>query len=126
MKRLWIAVGLLLTLSSVALAGSRYLDHFASQMNLLLEQAEAQAEAGNWEQASELTEQALDIWDRHGSFLYTVLRHTDIDQVDTGFQEVLEFLQCQEDGEYSAANARLIAQVRLIAEMEQLTLRNLM
>ena len=40
--------------------------------------------------------------------------------------EVLEFLTCQESGEYSAANAVLIAHIRLLSDMERLTPRNLL
>ena len=91
-----------------------------------LVQAEVQAEAGNWEEAGRLTKEALDVWTSHDMYLYTVLRHSDTDQIHTGFREVQEFINCQEGGEYSAANARLISQVELLYEMEQFNLKNLL
>ena len=48
------------------------------------------------------------------------------DRIYTGFQEVLEFLTCQEAGEYSAANARLMTQISLLYEAEQFTLKNVL
>ena len=57
-------------------------------------------------------------------YLHVTLRHSDTDLIHVGFQEVLEFIECQEGGEYSAANARLAAQIQLIYESEQLTLKN--
>ena len=92
----------------------------------LLEQAEARAETGDWEEARVLTEQALTQWQSRDSYLHILLRHSDTDQIYTGFQEVLEFLTCQEAGEYSAANARLMTQISLLYEAEQFTLKNVL
>lgn len=39
---------------------------------------------------------------------------------------MLEFLTCQEAGEYSAANARLMTQISLLYEAEQFTLKNVL
>ena len=48
------------------------------------------------------------------------------DSIYTSFREVVEFLDSREQGEYSAANARLIALIELLNESEQLTLKNIL
>lgn len=126
MKRLWIAVAILCVVFAATLYSSHYLNGFANEMADLLVLAEQRAEDGDWEQADRLTGEALDIWDAHDLYLYTTLRHADTDQVHTGFREVQEFINCQEGGEYSAANAKLIAQIELLWEMEQFSLKNLL
>ena len=126
MKRLWFAVAVMAVLFTATLLNSQYLQRFATGLSDHLVQAEVQAEAGNWEEAGRLTKEALDVWPRHDMYLYTVLRHSDIDQIHTSFREVQEFINCREGGEYSAASARLIAQVELLYEMEQLHLKNLL
>lgn len=126
MKRLWIAVGLLCAVFAATLCSSFYLKSFTNDMTGLLTQAEANAETGDWGGAEGLTKSALEIWQQHDMYLYTFLRHSDTDQVHTGFREVQEFINCQESGEYSAANARLIAQIELLYEMEQFSLKNLL
>ena len=126
MKRLWFAVAVMAVIFTATLFNSHYLKGFATGLTDLLVRAESQAEAGNWQEADRLTREALDSWDRHDMYLYTMLRHADTDQVHTGFREVQEFINCQEGGEYSAANARLIAQVELLYEMEQFNLKNLL
>lgn len=123
MKRLWFAVGVMAVLFTATLLNSRYLRNFSAGLTDRLVQAEVQAEAGNWEEAGRLTKEALDVWTSHDMYLYTVLRHSDTDQIHTGFREVQEFINCQEGGEYSAANARLISQVELLYEMEQFNLK---
>ena len=120
MKRLWIAALLLAVLFGATLCNNLYLRGFTGALNTLLEQAEARAETGDWEEAHVLTEQALTQWQSRDSYLH------DTDQIYTGFQEVLEFLTCQEAGEYSAANARLMTQISLLYEAEQFTLKNVL
>lgn len=126
MKRLWIAVALLAALFVSTLFSSQYLKSLATDLTGTLEQAETMAEQGDWSGAGRLTQEAQARWKNHDMYLYTMLRHSDTDLVETGFREVQEFIDCQEGGEYSAANARLIAQIELLYEMEQFTLKNLL
>ncbi len=126
MKRLWAAVGLLLVMLAGTLSHSFYLSHFTGELICLLEEAEAQAEREDWTSARELTQAARDRWDGQSSYLHFTLRHDETDVIYTGFREVAEFLQCEEGGEYSAANARLIANLELMAEAEQLTIKNIL
>ena len=126
MKRVWIAIGLLLIIMAGTLAHSFHIASFTHDLSLLLEAAEAEAEQGYWDKAEELTEIAHDKWDQHSTYLHITLRHTETDEVYTGFREVAEFIQCREGGEYSAANARLIASLELLSEAEQLTLKNVL
>ena len=126
MKRLWIACGILIAVFAATLFNAHYLKGFTTQLTDLLTRAEAAAEVQSWEEAATLTKQAYEKWEGNDAYLHIMLRHSDTDQVHTGFQEVLEFIQCREGGEYSAANAKLIAQIDLLYEAEQLTLKNVL
>ena len=119
MKRLWIACAILALLLAATLWNAGRLERFTASLTDLLEQAEAQAEGEAWREA-------YDRWESRSTSLHITLRHSDTDDIQTGFQEVLEFLQCQEAGEYSAANARLIARLELLSEAEQLSLENIL
>ena len=126
MKRLVICAGILIFLLAATLVNSWALERTSNRLSDLLEQAESLAESGDWAQAEALTLQAQQSWTDASDYLYIVLRHSDTDQVDTGFREVLELLRCRESGEYSSVNSRLTAQIRLLSEMEQFTLKNLL
>ena len=126
MKRLWIACAILAMLLAATLWNAGRLERFTASLTDLLEQAEAQAEGEAWREAYALTRLAYDRWESRSTSLHITLRHSDTDDIQTGFQEVLEFLQCQEAGEYSAANARLIARLELLSEAEQLSLENIL
>jgi len=126
MKRLWIALALLAAVFGCTLYNSWYLEGLAEEVCGLLTQAEGQAEAGQWEQAEQLTAAARRRWEEKDVYLHITLRHGDIDQIYTSFREVGEFLACEEQGEYSAANARLIVLLELLGETEKLTLKNVL
>lgn len=126
MKRAWIAGGVLVLLLAVSWWNAWYIQSFSEELSTALAQAEDAAEAGDWETAGLLTLDAQKRWEGASRYLYTVLRHSDTDQVEIEFQAVLEWIECREDGEYSSANAELMAQLELIAGMEQPTIKNLL
>ena len=126
MRRLWIACGILAALFAAALYNTWHLDRLTASLSDQLTRAEACAEAGNWEEAARLTEEAFDEWDSHTVYLHVLLRHADTDEVYTSFREVEGFLRTREPQEYAASNARLIARLELVASMEQFNLQNLL
>lgn len=126
MKRIWIAAAILLAILAGTLAHSAYLTTFTRELTVLLEEAEANAEREDWDAAARLTQDVCDRWQEKDLYLHITLRHDETDIIYTGLQEVTEFIQCREGGEYSAANARLIANLELMAEAEQLSLKNIL
>ena len=126
MKRLWIAVLLLAALLGATLANAWYLGHLTGELTTALEEAEKLAEGGDWTGAQAATEDAFQRWNSHEIYLHILLRHADTDQIYAGFQEALEYLDCREAGEYSAANARLMLRLGLLSEAERLTLKNVL
>ena len=99
MKRLWIAAALLAAAVVLALWNSWHLKSYLTRVSDLLDHAEVLAEEGDWDGAQRLTQDAYSRWDQRSCYFYTVLRHADTDEVYTGFQEVQEYLSCQEAGE---------------------------
>lgn len=126
MKPLWIASAMLAAVLCATLYNSWYMARLSDELTVTLIQAETLAERGEWGRAEALTRQAYDRWESQDYYLHITLRHTDTDQIHSGFREVLEFITCQEEGEYSAANARLITQIELVAGAEHPTLKNIL
>lgn len=118
MRKGWIAVALLAALLALSGWHTWRLWELTDELTATLEQAEALAEDEEWERAENLTQQAREHWDRQDLHLHVTLDHAVVDEIDAGFSEVLEFLRCQESGEYSAANARLVTELKLLGEME--------
>ena len=126
MKRLWISGGVLALLMAAALWNAWYIGRVTGTLNGTLARAEARVEEGNWEEALRTTQEARAQWDACSNYLYIVLRHSDTDQVEEGFETVVAYLEQRDLDEYAAANAQLMAQIGLLYDMEALTLRNLL
>ena len=126
MKRLWIAAGLLVLLLGASLANAWYSQSLTGDMTDRLRQAQSLAEGENWDQAEAVTRQVYEDWQDHHFYLHTLMRHSDTDQVLRAFRQVLEYLRLQEPDQYNAANADLMAQLELLAEMEQATIVNVL
>lgn len=128
MKRLSISAGLIALLAVVSALHVWHLNDFTGQLAGLLTQAQEQVELENWEEAARLTRQVKDRWMEHESYLHITLRHADTDAIQISMDEVLAFLEGDErqPAEYAAVNARLLGQLRLLAEAELPTLTNLL
>ena len=126
MKRLWIAAGLLLVLLTASLANAWYARKVTGGMNDQLGQAQGLAENGDWARAEGLTRQVYEDWQDRHFYFHTLMRHSDTDQVLRAFRAVLEYIQLQEPDQYNAANADLMAQLELLAEMEQAAVVNVL
>ena len=123
MKRLWIAAALLAFLLGASLANAWYSQSLTGDMTDRLRQAQSLAEGENWDQAEAVTRQVYEDWQDHHFYLHTLMRHSDTDQVLRAFRQVLEYLRLQEPDQY---NADLIAQLELLAEMEQASVVNVL
>ena len=126
MKRLWIAAALLAFLLGASLANAWYSQSLTGDMTDRLRQAQSLAEGENWDQAEAVTRQVYEDWQDHHFYLHTLMRHSDTDQVLRAFRTVLEYLRLQEPDQYNAANADLMAQLELLAEMEQASVVNVL
>lgn len=127
MKRAWIAGSILVLLFAAVLWSSLRLEQLTENITASLHQAQGMAEKGNWEAAARATQDAERSFQEKSFSIHITLRHNDIDAVETSFREVEQLLAHRERlGEYTAANARLIAQLELLAESEHLSLRNIL
>ena len=126
MKRLYIAAALLALLLGLSLVNGWYSERLTGEMREQLRQAQRLAEEEDWGRAEAVTRQVYEDWQNRHFYLHTTMRHSDTDQVLRGFRTVLEYVRLQEPDQYNAANADLIAQLELLAEMEQPTLTNVL
>ena len=126
MKRLYIAAALLILLLGASLTNGWYAQNITGEMCKELRQAQLLAEVEDWSQAESITRQVYEDWQGRHFYFHTLMRHSDTDQVLRTFRSVLEYLRLQEPDQYNAANADLMAQLELLAEMEQATIVNVL
>ena len=126
MRRICISVAVLAALFCGTLFNTHYLNNYTRDLIGLLSEAEACASMGDWDTASDKTDAALERWHSREGYLHVILQHKDTDEILLNFQEVRQLIAHQEEGgEYAAANAKLIARIGLLYEMEPFSLKNL-
>lgn len=126
MRRLWMAVLLLVLLITLCLGNAWYSLTLTRQLADQLTQAQALVEKDQWDEARSITQKVYDSWNSHHFYLHVFLRHSDTDQILRTFRQVLQYLQLEELDQYAAANADLTAQLELLSEMEQPSLVNIL
>ena len=126
MRRLWIAAGLVGLLLAASLANAWYAQKITDDMGRRLERAQELAQGEDWGEAERIPRQVFQDWEERHFYFHTLMRHSDTDEILRAFREVLEYLEVREIDQYRAANADLVAQLELLAEMEQATLVNVL
>ncbi len=126
MRRLWSSLLILALLLSVTLYHTFRLNQFTTRLSQLLTQSEILAESGHWADASHMVDQVVSEWTEAGTYLHTTLQHADIDEIVLSLGELQEYIEHQELDQCTALTANLVAQLGLLSEMEQLTLRNIL
>ena len=126
MKRLVCAAAILVLVFAGTLYTGEYLSGLVGGSRDDLIHSGELAEQGDWAQALRITEQAYSAWLENDFWLHVLLHHKDIDGVLLSFYEVREYLKLAEPDQYTAANARLVAQLQLLIESEQLTVKNVL
>ena len=77
------------------------------EISQLLQQAQASANAGDWQKASVLAEQAKMRWQKHHHFTASFADHNPMDELDGLFSELMVYLENQESPHFEATCARL-------------------
>ena len=126
MKRLWISVVLLLLILAGSLCNAWYAKQLIDDMGERLYLSQSLARQGRWEDALAITQEVYDQWQSLHFYLHSTMRHSDTDQILRGFRTVMEYLRLEEPDQYNAANADLITQLELLAEMEQPSVVNVL
>lgn len=126
MKRLAASCTVLLLLLALSLTTGWYVDRICDGYIQQLKTAQQLAAQDNWTQARTITQHVYQDWNDRAFLLHALLRHNDTDQILLSFRSIQEYLLLEEMDEYSAANAQLVTQLELLAEMEQPTLTNVL
>lgn len=91
-----------------------------------LEQVDALAQAGEWPQAVEALMDSYDDWKGRQTYLHIVTEHDAVDDAEAMYRRCLAFAATREITEFRAELADLRDQLRLLAEMEQFNIKNVL
>ena len=91
-----------------------------------LAQAEALAQAEDFSGAAALLADSYRDWSRHQTYLHIVTEHDAVDDAEAMYRRAMAFAEEQESSEFRAELADLQDQLRLLAEMERFSLKNVL
>ena len=91
-----------------------------------LRQADALAQDENWPQARAVLQESYRDWSRCQTYLHIVTEHSAVDDAEAMYRRAMAFAATEEITEFRAEAADLTDQLRLLAEMERLSLRNIL
>ena len=91
-----------------------------------LEEADRLAQAGDWEGAAAAIRRGYADWSAGQTWLHIVANHDAVDGAEAMYHRSLAFAESREDSELRAELADLRDQLRLLAEREEFSLRNVL
>lgn len=125
-KGLLIPAGVLGFLLLFCLWNSAAIADSVSRWQSQLEEAETLSAAGDWEGTLAALQRSYDDWSARQTYLHIVGSHDTVDDAEAMYRRALAFTHTREDSELRAELADLRDQLRLLAEMEEFRLGNVL
>ena len=91
-----------------------------------LQQADALAQAEDWPEAVNALTASYEDWSDHQTYLHIVSQHDAVDDAEAMYHRCLAFAATQEVTEFRAELADLRDQLRLLAELEEFSIGNVL
>lgn len=127
MKRgLLIPAALLAAVLAFCLWNGAAMASHTARWQAQLEEAGRLGRAGDWEGAAAAIRAGYADWTGRQTYLHCVTGHDAVDDAEAMYHRCLAFAEREEDSELRAELADLRDQLRLLAEMEEFSLRNVL
>ena len=91
-----------------------------------LRQADALAQSGDWAAAEAALAESYADWSGSQTYIHIVTEHDAVDDAEPMYRRSMAFAAAREDSEFRAELADLTDQLRLLAEMETGSIRNIL
>ena len=125
-KGLLIPAALLAVILAFCLWNSAAMARHTALWRAQLEEADRLAQAGDWDGAAAAIQEGYAAWSARQTYLHIVTSHDAVDGAEAMYHRALAFAGSKEDSELRAELADLRDQLRLLAEMEEFSLRNVL
>lgn len=88
--------------------------------------ADTMAQSGEWAETVEALWESYDDWSRSQTYLHIVSQHDAVDDAEAMYRRAIAFAETEEITEFRAEISDLRDQLRLLSEMEALSIRNIL
>ena len=126
MKAWLLPIAALALVLSLSVWNSSVITADTARWRQQLSQADALAQAEDWPKAASALADSHRDWTRRQTYLHIVSHHDAVDDAEAMYQRCLAFAAAQEPSEFRAELADLRDQLRLLAEMERFSIKNIL
>ena len=119
---LLVLAGLLL----LSLWNSRHMTETTRALRDQVLLADRLASEGDWPGAAAALAEGYRDWSGHQTYLHIVLEHDAVDGAEAMYRRAAAFAATEEITEFRAEAADLLSQLRLLAEMERCSIKNVL
>jgi len=99
---------------------------YTEQWRTQLEQVDTLAAEENWPEARDALNESYESWSKHQTYLHIVAEHAAVDGAEAMYRRAAAFAQAEEPSEFQAEISDLQNQLRLLAEMERFSIKNIL
>lgn len=126
MKYFLVPAAVLALLLGVSLWNAAAVDAAIEPWCAALSEAEEDAARGGWDSAERTVASTRRAWDARQVYFHIVTAHDELEAADALFAAAKSFAEERDAAEFRACVAQLITQLRIVAEMQQLSLKNIL
>ena len=126
MKRCLPPLAVLAAILVLSLWNGRVMERRTSRWQAQLQQVRELAVAERWQAAEAALTDSYSDWSRSQTYLHIVTEHDAVDDAEAMYRRAMVFALEQESSEFRAELADLQDQLRLLAEMERFSLKNIL
>ena len=126
MKYFLVPAAVLALLLGVSLWNAAAVDAAIEPWCAAVEQARDSAAREDWDGAARIVRETRRAWEARQVYFHIVTAHDELEAADALFAAAQSFAEERDAAEFRADVAQLIAQLRVVAEMQRLTLRNIL
>ena len=126
MKYFFIPVAALTLLLGLSLWNAAAVEAAVRPWCTALGEAWESAEREDWEAAERAVGETRRAWEARHPYFHIVTAHDELDQADALFAQAAGFAAERERAELRATLAELSVQLRVVAEMQKLTVKNVL
>ena len=121
-----VPAAVLALLLGLSLENARRIEADAAAWLEAVDAVTAAAGQEDWEGARDALHEVREAWESRKPWLHIVTAHDELEAADALFAEADSFARERDMAEFRAAAAQLAVQLRIVSEMQQLTLRNIL
>ena len=129
MKRILLylpSVAVLAVILAFSLWNDVHMSGETSRWRSQLDQADALVQENRWEDAQAKLAESYEDWSSRQTYLHIVSEHDAVDDAEAMYRRAMAFADTRELSEFRAELSDLRDQLRLLAEMERLNLKNVL